>query len=89
MSQDDAQQRAELLEHNGWTRRFTAIGSRLNEAIELYRELGYEITLEPGQPGAESVADPSACEQCFVMSIAHTIYTRPRSVAESELPAER
>jgi hypothetical protein len=89
MSQADAQQRAEQLARNGWTRRFTAIGARLNEAIELYRTLGYEITLEPGQPGAESVADTSACEQCFVMSVAHTIYTRPQAADASELPAKR
>lgn len=89
MSQDDAQQRAESLERDGWTRRFTAIGSRLNEAVKLYGELGYETALEPGEPGDESVNDTSACEQCFVMSLARTIYTRPRSVAERESPAER
>lgn len=90
MSQVDRQQRAELLTREGWTRRFTAIGARLTEAIELYRGLGYEITLEPGQPGAEGVADTSACEQCFVMSVARTIYTRPRTADASDpVPEER
>ena len=76
-------------ERDGWTRRFTAIGARLNEAIELYRGLGYEIRLEPGEPGSEGVADTSACEQCFVMSVARTIYTRPRNVAADASTAER
>jgi hypothetical protein len=83
MSQADTQER------EGWTRRFTAIGARLNEAIELYRGLGYEIRLEPGEPGSEGVADTSACEQCFVMSVARTIYTRPRNVAADASAAER
>lgn len=61
---------------NGWTRRFTAIGARLNEAIELYRSLGFEIKLEPSEPDAAEMADPSACAQCFVMTLAQTIYTR-------------
>ena len=75
MSQSDTEER------DGWTRRFTAIGARLNEAVELYKGLGYEIRLEPGEPGSEGVADTSACEQCFVMSVARTIYTRPRNAA--------
>ena len=34
------------LQAAGWTRRFTAIGRRLNEAVELYRQLGFEILLD-------------------------------------------
>ena len=83
MSQTDTPER------DGWTRRFTAIGSRLNEAIELYRGLGYEVRLEPGEPGSDGVADSSACEQCFVMSVARTIYTRPRSANADAATAER
>lgn len=79
----------DTLERDGWTRRFTAIGARLNEAIELYRGLGYEIRLEPGEPGSEGVADTSACEQCFVMSVARTIYTRPRATDADAATAER
>jgi hypothetical protein len=62
----------------GWTRRFTAFGARLNEAVDLYRGLGFEIRLEPAEPGAEQSPDSTACSQCFVMSLARTIYTRPR-----------
>ncbi|HEX8729411.1 MAG TPA: hypothetical protein VF739_12350 [Ktedonobacterales bacterium] len=65
------------LEREGWTRRFTAIGARLQEAIDLYRALGFEIRLEPAEPRADELADQAACAQCFVMSLARTVYTRP------------
>lgn len=68
---------APSLERAGWTRRFTAVGDRLQEAIDLYQTLGFEIRLEPAEPRAEDVADQAACAQCFVMSLARTVYTRP------------
>lgn len=67
---------------DGWTRRFTAIGPRLGEAVALYRALGYELRLEPadagdaGEAGGVAPRD-EACAQCLVMSLARTIYTRP------------
>lgn len=73
----------------GWTRRFTAMGPRLNEAVELYRGLGFEIRLEPGEPQAETAPDASGCAQCFVMTLARTIYTRPLIADADELAAER
>jgi hypothetical protein len=75
MSQAEALPAA--LREEGWMRRFTAVGARLNEAVELYRSLGFEVRLEPAEPGAEQVADSAACSECFVMSLARTIYTRP------------
>lgn len=76
-------------EGDGWTRRFTATGARLNEAIELYSRLGFEIKLEPAEAGPEEVADSSACAQCFVMTLARTIYTRPQDWPAGEIAAER
>lgn len=66
------------LEAEGWTRRFTAIGPRLNEAIELYRALGYELRLEPAAVGEVDTvgAQDESCAQCMVMTLARTIYTR-------------
>jgi hypothetical protein len=91
MSQDETRRRERLLARDGWTRRFTAIGPRLSEAVEVYRGLGFEIRLEPAEPGAEEVADSetATCEQCFVMSLARTIYTRPLSARAGELAAKR
>lgn len=77
------------LEREGWTRRFTAIGARLDEAVELYRGLGFEIRLEPAEPQAETAPNASGCAQCFVMTLARTIYTRPLSADADELAAER
>lgn len=76
MSQIEARRRHAALEGEHWIRRFTAFGSRLSEAVELYRGLGFEIRLEPAEP-QEEVTDGSGCAQCFVMSLARTIYTRP------------
>jgi hypothetical protein len=36
-----------FLEKEGWTRRFVACEPRLGEAVELYRESGFEVHLEP------------------------------------------
>ena len=92
MSQTEPRQRDDsgaALERAGWTRRFSAIGPRLNEAVELYQGLGFDIRLEPAGPRSEEIADRSGCAQCFVMSPARTIYTRPLIADADELPAER
>lgn len=77
MTQDDAAERSPEPTRDGWTRRFTAIGARLQEAVDLYHGLGFEIRLEPADANPEDIADRSACAQCFVMTLAQTIYTRP------------
>jgi len=68
------------LQEQGWTQRFTAVGLRLREAVELYRQLGYEVYLEPADLSAEQ-REIEACMRCFVATQARTIYTR--------LPADR
>ena len=54
------------LEREGWTRRFTASGPRLEDAVEDYRDLGLEVLLIPildlcaqEEPGS------SSCTSCF------------------------
>ena len=58
----------------GWERRFIADGRRADEAMELYRELGYEVRAEPVDP--ELVAEE--CEDCQLLMLMRfkTIYTR-------------
>lgn len=73
------------LARDGWTRRFTAIGPRLAEAVAMYRELGFEVRLEAVAPGDVETMHTAGCEQCFVMTHARAIYTRPRPT--STLPA--
>lgn len=70
--------RPAAIEAEGWIRRFTAMGPRLSEAIELYRALGYELRLESAEVGEADGARPQdeSCAQCVVMTLARTIYTR-------------
>jgi uncharacterized alpha-E superfamily protein len=72
-----------LLREEGWTRRFTALGRRLEEAAELYRQLGFEVLLEPADSDEQASAGAESCRQCFVTAYARTIYTRPRTATIS------
>ena len=77
MNQSNAAAHIREIERDGWIRRFTAIGPRLQEAVDLYRGLGFDIKLEPADARPEDIADESVCARCFVMTLAQTIYTRP------------
>jgi hypothetical protein len=68
---------AQTLERQGWTRRFTAIGSRLAESVALYERLGFEVHLEVAGGPDPKLAN-AACQTCAVTALARTIYTRPR-----------
>jgi hypothetical protein len=67
----------EELEKSGWQRQFTTDEPRLSEAVELYKELGYEVHLE--SPSEAEVA--GECNVCFEGSIDKykTIYTRKKN----------
>jgi len=78
MGTDMPQARSVQLREQGWIRRFTAMGRRLNEAVELYHQLGFEILLEPADLDEERISDAEGCENCIVTTLARTIYTRPR-----------
>ena len=74
MVQEHKSSRDALLSAQGWTRRFSAGPPRLEEAVEGYRELGFEVLLEP--------VDTSRGSGCTVCIIEHpddvkVIYTRP------------
>jgi hypothetical protein len=66
------------LQDEGWTRRFTALGRRLNELAELYSELGFEVRLESVDLDQEDIMSAESCLDCFVTMQARTIYTRPK-----------
>lgn len=59
----------------GWQRRFMADGPRAEEAIAMYRSLGFEVLAQPVT--AEEVADE--CTDCRLLMALRfmTIYTRP------------
>ncbi len=66
--------RQQELENQGWKRQFTADEPRLSEAMEEYRELGFEVLVEPIDPkemeGECASCLLAACDQYKI------IYTR-------------
>ncbi len=72
---------AEALAAPGWTRRFSAMGKRLSEMVEFYGALGFEVRLEV--EGTVEEAPSDVCEQCVVLTLARTIYTRRPSEADA------
>ncbi|UCC44264.1 MAG: hypothetical protein JSU65_14340 [Candidatus Zixiibacteriota bacterium] len=68
---------ADKLRAEGWKERFTASGTRLREAIEEYRALGFEVKTVPVK---ELGAD--GCTVCFddENDATEMIFTRKSSV---------
>jgi hypothetical protein len=76
--------RREILEREGWTRQFIANEPRLSEAVEMYREAGFSVHLEPlsqlkKTPGGPQPASGDECRQCFegFEDQYKVIFTRP------------
>jgi hypothetical protein len=71
--------RHQELVDQGWTRQFWAQEPRLGEAVELYREAGFQVLLEPLDPAA--CRREGGCTACFqapeVAARFKIIYTRP------------
>lgn len=68
-----AKSEAELIA-DGWTRRFVGGPPRLNEMLQMYKELGFEIWLEPQTPDEFS----EDCADCtLALMLFRVIYTRP------------
>ena len=75
----------EALRQEGWTRQFTANEPRLSEAVELYKESGFEVRLEQLPPVRKlsegDVFRPDGeCRQCFEgdEDKYRIIFTRPK-----------
>ncbi len=70
----------ETLEREGWTRRFTVPPTRLQETVELYESLGYEVHLEP-----LSLDDLNEqCQDCrAALVFFRVVYTRPKEGGRS------
>ena len=69
--------REDELRKQGWTKRFSASGARLEESAEFYKSMGLEVLLEPAR--AEDFACPECHPQPPSATIAgyYVIYTRP------------
>ncbi len=70
----DRMTREEELKKEGWEKRFTIDEPRLSEMIEQYKELGFEVLLEPVDISSEE------CTTCIIASRDRykTIYTRQK-----------
>ena len=66
--------REEELKREGWEKRFSMDEPRLSEMAEQYKELGFEVLLEPVDTSAEE------CTRCITAlhDRYKTIYTRHR-----------
>jgi hypothetical protein len=66
--------REEELKKDGWEKRFTIDEPRLSEMVEQYKELGFEVLLEPVDTSSEEcftcLKDPASYDYY------KTIYTR-------------
>jgi hypothetical protein len=60
----------------GWQRRFTADEPRIQEVVELYAQLGYEVRMEPVTSG--DVQDDCHDCQASAGTRLFTIYTRKK-----------
>lgn len=67
--------REEELKKQGWEKRFTMDDPRLSEMAEQYKELGFEVLLEPVDLSSEE------CTSCIVANPQRykTLYTRPKN----------
>jgi hypothetical protein len=68
--------REEILTEQGWTRQSTNDEPRLSELVQLYRNIGCEVHLEPFHPEEEA-----GCSECMKMAADRykTIYVKKRS----------
>ena len=56
-----------------WERRFMTAGQRLEEAVSLYQDLGYEVRLDA--PGAEDLREE--CSDCrLALELFRVLYVR-------------
>ncbi len=70
---NESKSRIEGLEKEGWVKQFVANEPRLSEAVDLYKESGFDVHLEPlpkGQEcdtcaGTEEQKEKGECRVCF------------------------
>ncbi len=82
---NEGKSRNGILESEGWSKQFIACEPRLSEAVEMYREAGFEVFLEPlpSESECDSCAgdeDQDECRICFegFEDQYKIIFTRPK-----------
>ena len=81
----NGESRTEKLEKDGWTKQFVANEPRLSEAVEIYREMGFEVHLEPlpKEPECKTCAGEEYDKECRICFEGFEeqykiIFTRPK-----------
>jgi len=76
-------EKEKVLIEKGWERRFIACEPKLSEVIEMYREIGFEIHLEPlpSKDGGSEICEQDECTACFDLDRERyrIIFTRPKN----------
>jgi hypothetical protein len=90
---NDELSRINALEGDGWKKQFTACEPRLSEAVEMYRQAGFEVHLEPLPTANHAAAFPgekneriAQCRTCYEGFEAQykIIFTRRRKTQPSD-----
>ncbi|MFX0058426.1 MAG: hypothetical protein ACFE85_15925 [Candidatus Hodarchaeota archaeon] len=65
-----------------WERTFTVEESRVNEYVELYESIGYEVRVEPATP-----AEAEECQECFKADFDNlrTIFIKRKEIKSIDL----
>jgi hypothetical protein len=68
-----------------WERGFTVEEHRVNEYVELYNSIGYEVRVEPATPSEEE-----QCQECFKVDFDNlrTLYIRQKKSKDNEQDSE-
>lgn len=72
-SQAEIVAREKELVEQGWTKQFTTFSDRLEEYVELYIELGWQVQVEPF---AQIPSHNLSCVECELSGLLRTIYVR-------------
>lgn len=83
------------LEGQGWRKQFMAAEPRLSEAVQAYREAGFEVHLEPLPPQKKSSKGKvcetnSECRTCFegFEDQYNIIFTKPNKNSRDQLEGD-
>jgi hypothetical protein len=68
MHMEQEKSRTTILVGEGWTKQFVACEPRLSEAVEMYKEAGFEVHLEPlpKEPECETCAGEANKDECRI-----------------------
>ncbi len=76
LKQAEIAARENELAAQGWTRQFTTLPNRVQEYVDLYTGMGFEVRVEEWALTADE--DPS-CDSCALLGVMRTVFTRRKA----------